>query len=61
MSPNDGPPRQLSRLDVAELAKTDLGALEAARQAGRLDDLLAGREPGVCPSCRRPLADTTAT
>ena len=43
---------QLSRADVTRLAKTP-GALEKARVAGKLREVMAGRDPGAghCPHC----------
>lgn len=50
-------PAQLSRADVARLATHDPAALDAAHRAGQLRDLLAGRDPGTCPTCGRSTTD----
>jgi hypothetical protein len=52
----DGAPEQLGRLDVERLSRIP-GALDEARRNGQLNELLAGRGPGSCPICGRPMAD----
>lgn len=55
---------QLGRADIERLSTVEI---EAARQAGRLRDLLAGLVPNVvhepiraCPICHRPLEQPAA-
>jgi hypothetical protein len=48
---------QLSKADAIELSKSDPAALERARLAGQLNEVLAGRDPGSCPHCHRPMTD----
>jgi len=50
---------QLGRLDVERLKKTP-GAIDEARRNGQLSELLAGRDPGSCPTCGRPMSDPPA-
>jgi len=47
---------QLNCAAVERLAK-DPGALNAAYAAGQFRELMAGREPGTCPSCGRSMSD----
>ena len=56
----DGAPEQLGRLDVERLKRIP-GALDEARRNGQLSELLAGRDPGSCPTCGRPMSDTSAS
>ncbi len=44
---------QLS-LDEVKKMRRKPAAIEEARKAGQLDELLAGRNPGNCPTCGRP-------
>lgn len=53
----DGHPEQLSRAELTALAKKSPEAVVEAMKAGRLSDLFAGRDPGSCPSCGRPMSD----
>jgi hypothetical protein len=48
---------QLTRADLARMAKQDPGSVERARQDGQLEHLLTGR---ICPTCGHDRGDQTA-
>lgn len=58
MTNTDDSDRQLSRAEAGRLAREDPEALAEATRRGRVADLLSGRDPGMCPTCRRPMTTT---
>ena len=48
---------QLTRADLAQMAKEDPGSVQRAREAGQLEHLLSGR---ICPTCGHDRGDQTA-